>query len=391
MKKQDQIKSSYDIVVIGGGVQGSGIALLASAAGYSVLQVEKNQWASGTSSKSSKLIHGGLRYLQTGQFKLVYECLTERRWMLNKMPNLVTANWFYIPIYKSSRYSPWKIRLGLCLYRLLSGRTPHSQYKSIPKSEWPALAGINQKNLQAVFAYQDAQTDDAELTREVVKNAQTLGADCVENTWCSAGQRLENGDHSLLLIQGDQEYSVTCHTVVNATGPWVNQTLNLLDQKHESLAVDLVQGSHLIVSPQLSEQCFYMEAPQDGRAIFCLPWKGKTLVGTTEHLYQGEPSQAVLTEEEKNYLLDVVHHYFPNYDCKIDDHFCGLRVLPKSDKKAFLRTRDTIIHSSVESGNRIISLYGGKLTAWRATAYKVLGIIDKGFGRHSSIDIDELF
>jgi len=267
MSLSKSFKEQYDLVIVGGGVQGAGVALLAQAAGYSVLQVEKNQWASGTSSKSSKLIHGGLRYLQTGQFKLVYECLTERQWMLNKMPSLVKPNWFYIPIYKESHYSAWKIRVGLFLYSLLSGNSTYSQYKKIKKSEWSSLFGIKQENLVAVFAYQDAQTDDAMLTRALIKRSQELGADCFEEVECLGAEPDNNSGYRLTLAVNDKHNDdgmayVHCHTVVNATGPWVNETLSRLNKNNKPLSIELIQGSHLLISPQLSSDCFYMEAPQ---------------------------------------------------------------------------------------------------------------------------------
>lgn len=408
MNLSNSLKEKYDLVIVGGGIQGAGVGLLAQAAGYSVLQVEKNQWASGTSSKSSKLIHGGLRYLQTAQFKLVYECLTERRWMLKKMPSLVKPNWFYIPIYKDSHYSVWKVRLGLILYSFLSGKSTHSQYKKIKKSDWPSLSGIKQEGLLAVFAYQDAQTDDAMLTRELIKRSQELGADCFEMVECmeanqndEQGYRLKlkinnSGNDSNSTNDSDTAY-VSCHTIINATGPWVNETLSRLNENIKPLSIELIQGSHLLVSPQLSPHCFYMEAPQDQRAVFCLPWKEGSMIGTTELAHQGRPEDARVTEKEEEYLKAVVRHYFPDYHFSLEGNFCGLRVLPVSDKKAFLRSRDTIIYSD----NNIISLYGGKLTAWRASAKKVLAEIDRCFlgSVHSSkassrkklLDIDSLF
>jgi glycerol-3-phosphate dehydrogenase len=372
-------------VVIGGGIQGAGIALVAVKSGYSVLLLEKNTWASGTSSKSSKLIHGGLRYLQTGQFKLVYECLAERQWMLEQMPDLVKPNWFYIPIYKESPYPVWKIHCGLWLYRLLSGRGRYSQYKKIPHAQWQTLSGLRQDNLKAVFAYQDAQTDDAALTQAVVQRVQALGGDCFEQTECLAADNNGAG-YDLHCKQGDVLSSTSGSIIVNATGPWANQLLQRLRPKAKALAIDLVQGSHLVIRPQLSERCFYLQAPQDKRAVFCLPWKGQTLVGTTEVMHHGEPETAAITETEKQYLSEVVRYYFPHYVFTIASNFCGLRVLPATDNNAFSRPRDTII----QQNEKIISLYGGKLTAWRATAIKVLVLINTLSGRKGTINPDTI-
>ncbi|MFT5420689.1 MAG: glycerol-3-phosphate dehydrogenase [Candidatus Endobugula sp.] len=380
--------TEYEVVVIGGGIQGAAVALVAKKAGYSVLLVEKNTWASATSSKSSKLIHGGLRYLQTAQFTLVAECLAEREWMLAHLPNLVSANWFYLPIYTNSHYSTWKIHCGLFLYRLLSKNNTHSSYKKIPMNKWHLLSGLQQKGLKAVFAYQDAQTDDAVLTQAIVDRAQALGVDCHEYTECISTQIQENKTYRLQLQHAAIEMPITvnAHTIINATGPWVNRVLQRLDPSVDIFPIDLVQGTHLVVSPALSDTCFYLPSIEDNRAVFCLPWKGKTLVGTTEVIHQGEPEDIRVKQQEIDYLSAVVNHYFPDYEFSIEATFCGLRVLPNSDKKFLSRPRDTFISAD----KNIISLYGGKLTAWRVTAKRVLYLIDEGFENKSTIDWDNL-
>ncbi|MGH1487400.1 MAG: glycerol-3-phosphate dehydrogenase/oxidase [Cellvibrionaceae bacterium] len=384
------VKSQYDIIVIGGGIQGASTALLAKKAGYSVLLVEKNTWASGTSSKSSKLIHGGLRYLQTGQFKLVYECLKERNWMLEKMPALVKPNWFYIPIYKGGHFKAWQVHFGLWLYKLLSGRGKYSSYKKITRKDIlskkeNSFSDLMSENLECMFAYQDAQTDDEALTQYIVSEAKKAGVDCFERTECLSSKVDDKTPQLTISIEG-QEQRINCHIVVNATGPWVNAVLKCLNVTDKILAVDLVQGSHIIISAAVNDKCFYLEAPFDNRVVFCLPWKGKTMVGTTELLHKGKPEAAVATEEEITYLTDVVVHYFPNLKFEVESSFCGLRVLPASEKKAFLRSRDTIFHRT----NHIVSIYGGKLTAWRSSAKKLLDIIDSDFRRKSKIDIDNI-
>ncbi len=381
-------KTNYEVVVIGGGIQGAAVALAARKAGYSVLLVEKNTWASATSSKSSKLIHGGLRYLQTAQFKLVYECLAEREWMLTHLPDLVSAKWFYLPIYTDSHYSTWKVHCGLFLYRLLAKNNSHSSYKKIPRSEWSSLSGLQQEGLKAVFAYQDAQTDDAALTQAIVDRAQALGVECYEHTECVSTDVKDNKTYSLQLQHAGigTPIKVNTHTIINATGPWVNTVLQRLSPSAEIFPIDLVQGTHLVVSPALSDTCFYLPSPEDNRAVFCLPWKGNTLVGTTELIHQGKPEDISVKQQEIDYLSAVVNHYFPDYNFSIEATFCGLRVLPSSNKKSFLKPRDTFIFSD----KNIISLYGGKLTAWRATAKKVLDLIDEGFENKSTIDFYEL-
>ena len=161
-------ESSHDIVVIGGGIHGAGVVQAAAAAGYRTLLLEKEGLAHGTSSRSSKLIHGGLRYLETLQFSLVQESLGERAILLRIAPHLVRLIPFYVPVYRGTLRRPWQIRIGLSLYALLGGLRKESLFRSVPKDQWTDLDGLDPSGLQSIFQYWDAQTDDAELTRGVV-------------------------------------------------------------------------------------------------------------------------------------------------------------------------------------------------------------------------------
>ncbi|MBK8101892.1 MAG: FAD-dependent oxidoreductase [Cellvibrionales bacterium] len=367
--------ANFDVVIIGGGIHGAGIAQACSAAGYSCLLLEKKTWASATSSKSSKLLHGGLRYLQTGQLKLVRECLQERERLLKNAPSLARINQFYIPIYKHSKLPAWKIFIGLSLYRLLAGFTnTHSQFRIIPRKQWHTLGGLNTKNLFAVFSYQDAQTDDKLLTIAVKNSAESLS--------CVALEQAE----LLSAIQGKSGWLLDIHhkktvktmqgsLLINASGPWVNDVINRCGRS-EHLDVELVQGTHIVLNKKISDACFYLEA-DDRRAVFVLPWHEKTLVGTTETPYQTAPENTAPTEKEIQYLLKTVKQYFPDADLSIASHFSGLRVLPTSEQKAFFRQRDTRFLDD----DGLISVYGGKLTAYRATAEKLLPLVQKYLGK----------
>ncbi|CAA0078486.1 Aerobic glycerol-3-phosphate dehydrogenase [BD1-7 clade bacterium] len=374
-----------DVAIIGGGVQGCGVAQAAAAAGYSTLIIEKSDWGSGTSSKSSKLIHGGLRYLQTGQFKLVRECLLERNWMLRHTPELVSPNWFYLPIYKNNQYPAWMILAGLCLYRVLNLNSPYSRFRWIKKNEWQHLNGLKTDNLKTVFAYQDGQTDDQQLTLAIKNSAEALGAQCLSETTLVAATRTSNG-YQLKLQHANADatdaHTVNARVVINATGPWVNETLNRFTPVPPAVDVDFVQGTHIVIDRQVSDMCFYLEAPQDSRAIFVMPWKGTSLIGTTETVYQGSPDDIQPHQSEIDYLLDTYHHYFPDTPATVINSFCGLRVLPRMQNSAFKRPRDVMI----KSHNGIVSLYGGKLTAWRATAADVMPHIYAILGNGKRID-----
>lgn len=363
--------SEIDVVVIGAGVQGAGIAQAAAAAGYSVLLLEQTDIANGTSSRSSKLIHGGLRYLESGQFRLVRECLRERTLLLRNAPDLVHLVPHYLPVYRETRRRPLTLRAGLSLYALLGGLGPDVRFSTVPRSAWSRLDGLRQEDLQTVFRYFDAQTDDAALTRAVVRSAQTLGAtlmlparmECAEvkQDWVQVQFRGSAGSGE-----------VSCRALVNAAGPWVDSVLESITPCAQVLPMEWVAGTHIILPRRLIQGVYYAEAPSDGRAVFIMPWReAQTLVGTTERRYQGDPAQVAPTVAEIEYLLGTVRHYFPAYaHLEPVASFAGLRVLPVAEDRLFARPRDTRLHRT--HGGRVLSIYGGKLTAYRATAERVM-------------------
>ena len=362
----------YDIVVIGAGIQGAGVAQAAAAAGYSVLVVEQTAPAAGTSSKSSKLIHGGLRYLESGQFGLVRESLHERALLLKLAPELVKLQPLHIPVYEESTRSALTIRAGLSLYSLLAGLNKASLFTQLPKDDWASLTGLRQGGLKAVFRYQEAQTDDAALTRAVLQSAIVLGADVMMPARFVGAER--NGQCCKLEVaEGGSIQSISCRVLVNCAGPWVNEVLARITPALAPQSVELVQGSHLLLPPLL-DQYFYVEAPKDKRAVFVLPWKGQLMVGTTEKVHAGVPEQAACSAEEQEYLLATLRHYFPHLSIPAQDvdTFAGLRVLPKSDKAAFSRPREVMFAVDNEAHPRVLSIMGGKLTTYRATAEAAL-------------------
>ena len=366
----------YDIVVIGGGIHGVGVAQAASAAGYSVLLIERQGIGSGTSSRSSKLIHGGLRYLESAQFGLVRESLREREILLRIAPSLVERVPFYIPVYDSTRRRPWMIRSGLALYALLGGLARGTGFESVPRMQWDSLDGLDTRGLQAVFRYDDARTDDDALTRAVMRSAQKLGAElrCPAN-FLSA-KRTDEGFGVHYLADGD-ERSCRARTLVNAAGPWVNIVLDRITPRPSTLAVDLVQGAHIILDGETRRGVYYIEAPRDGRAVFVMPWKGRTLAGTTETPYDGDPAEVHARPEEIAYLQETLHHYFPQRRDPLLGSFAGLRVLPHATAPVFRRSRETVLHPDNPGQVRLVTVYGGKLTGYRATAAKVLHLLRK--------------
>ncbi len=360
----------YDVVVIGAGIHGAGVAQAAAAAGYRTLLLEQyDQPAVGTSSKSSKLIHGGLRYLESGQLGLVRECLVERQRLLANAPHLVRLTAFHIPVYQNTRRRPWQIRLGLSLYALLGGKS----FQQVPPSAWPDLDGLRTDTLDAVFRYYDAQTDDAQLTQAVLASAASLGADITYQ--CSVERAVCEREHCTVFYQGkDGGAEIKTRVLVNAAGPWINRVLGCIEPVVRPLAIDLVQGTHLVIPGTLRQGMYYLEAPQDQRAVFVTPWKDNILLGTTESLFTGNPENVQPLEEEISYLLEVYNHYFKKTldASEVIEAFAGLRVLPRGKDAAFHRSRDTVLHRDMDTCPRVLSIYGGKLTSYRATAEKVI-------------------
>lgn len=373
------LEKEYDVAIIGGGIHGAGIAQAASADGFKVLLLEQTDWAAGTSQKSSKLIHGGLRYLQQGQFGLVWESIRERDRLLQNAPELVTRKRFIIPLYKDSKLKNWKIWLGLSIYALLAG-VKQNRFSKIPADEWNQLKGLEKKNLQAVYAYQDAQTDDRLLTKAVVESAQLLGTETLCPAKFVSAEQLPN-TYKIVFQQDDSEFETQCRILINAGGPWINNIAQKITPVPPSIDIDLVQGTHIVISGLISEDCFYLESPQDHRAVFLMPWYGNTLVGTTETLFNGQPENAVPLKEEEEYLTDTLAHYFPELQINIVERFAGLRVLPRSDKALFQRSRETHIVCNHSATPMYIGIYGGKLTGYRATASKVMKLVRRVIGR----------
>lgn len=362
----------YDVAVIGGGIQGAGVAQAAAAAGYKVIVFEQTAVAAGTSSKSSKLIHGGLRYLESGQFKLVRKTLLERERLIKLAPGLVKPIPFYIPIYKYTLRHSWQIAIGLFLYQVLGGFTKYTRFKRLNTKKTLPIKALRMTDLKVMYQYYDAQTDDSLLTHAVMGSAESLGAELrcpIQVT------RLDFESNAYRITTQNTHETVTAKFVVNVAGPWVNQVLEKVKGTQvSSIECDLVQGSHIILDSPAPEGVIYVEAPQDQRAVFIMPWKNKTLIGTTEKIYTGDPAKVVATAEEIKYLKDVYSHYMLTEDINVIDSFAGLRVLPKLETSFFSRPRDTVIH---QSAKQLLTLYGGKLTSYRVTAEQVLDKIKK--------------
>ncbi|HEV2111223.1 MAG TPA: FAD-dependent oxidoreductase [Gammaproteobacteria bacterium] len=366
------MSGDYDVTVIGAGIHGAGVAQAAAAHGYRTLVLEATSVAGATSSRSSKLIHGGLRYLEQAQLGLVRECLRERELLLRLAPELVRLRSFRIPVYRATRRRPWQLRAGLSLYALLAGLGAHARFRSLPRRSWNDLDGLDTRRLQAVFEYQDGQTDDAALTRAVLHSAVSLGAELRLPARFTGAERHADGVQ-VAYSEGGKQRSCTSRVLVNAAGPWVAEVSKLIRPAPPPISVDLVQGCHLLLDIPARACIYYLEVPEDGRAVFLMPWQGMSLLGTTETLFDGaDPASVTPRPEERQYLVRLVQHYFPQTPFKAVNAFAGLRVLPRDSARPFERGRELILQGDAAHKPRVLGLYGGKLTSYRADAEKVL-------------------
>src|SRR5476651_1458014 len=236
----------FDVVIVGGGIHGAGVLQAAAAAGHRALLFERVGLASGTSSRSSKLIHGGLRYLESGQFALVRESLRERAIHLRIAAELVELKPFFLPVYRDTRRRPWQLKLGLWIYALLGGFDATTRFGSVPKSKWSALDGLKTLDLDAVIRYHDAQTNDALLTRAVVKSALGLGAELAMPARFTRATLCEDGV-TLSYATSLQTAEIKARVLVNAAGPWASLVAQAVEPAIAIPDVDLVQGTHILI------------------------------------------------------------------------------------------------------------------------------------------------
>lgn len=365
-----------DVIVIGGGIHGAGVAQAAAAAGYQVTLLEQSSLAAGSSSKSSKLIHGGLRYLENLDIQLVRESLHERELLLKNAPSLVQRIPFHIPVYHTTRRKPWLIRTGLSLYTILAGLSPSVRFRSLPKSEWEQLDGLKTGGLKKVFQYWDAQTDDRKLTEAVMQSARELGADFLCPATFIKGEKNKTG-YKIHYKNDDKINQLQARAVINAAGPWALSVANNFTPKLPVISVENIQGAHIELPGLLEKGCYYLEVPEDKRAVFAMPWQDKTLFGTTENLCTDDPEKVSPLQKEIDYLLRTYQFYFPGRKDEIQDAWAGIRVLPIAGGASFKRSRETHLVTDSEDRPTAISIFGGKLTVYRATSEQVMHVIQK--------------
>ncbi|WP_062267319.1 glycerol-3-phosphate dehydrogenase [Endozoicomonas arenosclerae] len=378
--KQTQTEALFDIYVIGGGINGVGIAVDAAGRGLKVGLCEKSDLAGATSSASSKLIHGGLRYLEHYEFRLVKEALAEREVLLKMAPHIASPMRFCLP-HRPHLRPAWMIRAGLFLYDNLSSRVSLQGSKSQKFGQNSAL----KKDFKKGFEYSDAWVDDARL---VVLNAMELkrrGGEVRTRTQAVHAER-NNGVWDITLrdeVTGEESV-VHSRALVNAAGPWVQSFFDKGLKKKSPRKIRLIKGSHIVVPRIHDEPRAYILQNEDNRIVFVIPYLNKySLVGTTDVEYKGDPAEVSCSEEEKRYLCDVVNKHF-RQQISLDDivwDYSGVRPLceDESDSPQAI-TRDYTMELEDEGGNApLLSIFGGKLTTYRKLGEAAVGKLQPYF------------
>jgi len=357
----------YDVVVVGGGINGVGVAVDAVGRGLSVFLCEKDDLASHTSSASSKLIHGGLRYLEHKEFRLVREALAEREILLAKAPHIIRPLRFIMPHQPHLRPA-WLIRTGLFFYDHLGKREKlaGSKHITFDAATSPLKAEITQG-----FEYSDCAVDDARLVVLNAIQARERGAHIATQTRCTSAYR-ENGLWVIDLENTQGSYTVQAKALVNAAGPWVAQFIQQNLKQKSPYGLRLIQGSHIVVPKIYAGDKAFILQNDDHRIVFAIPYLDQyTLIGTTDHEYQGDLNKVAITQPEMDYLLDVYNDHFKHQLGPQDIlyTYSGVRSLcdDESDNPSAI-TRDYTLALSQEQDAPLLSVFGGKLTTYRKLA-----------------------
>lgn len=372
--------ASVDLFIIGGGINGAAIARDAAGRGLRVMLAERGDYASATSSASSKLIHGGLRYLESFEFGLVRHSLSERDQLSRTAPHLVEPLRFLMPITADQRRPAWLVYLGLKLYDLLAWRKNIGLSGRLNASQIADLPMLRKTSLRSVLQYFDCRTDDARLVLAQLLDARQRGADignCRDVTNIAA---LENG-YRVSVSENGARRDIDTRFVVNAAGPWVNQVNRLCDAPPPERVLRLVRGSHIVLAmPAPEQRSAYTLQNNDGRVVFTLPWLNDRylVIGTTDEPHEGDASTALCTAKERDYLLEVYNRYFdhPGGAAAARDvitNWSGVRALiDDSDDDPSKVTRSAGYSDRAQGVGGIISVYGGKLTTHRILAEQVM-------------------
>lgn len=380
----NSIPEEADLVVVGAGVTGAGIARDAARRGLRVVLLEQNDIAYGTSSRSSKLIHGGLRYLETYEFSLVFESVSERRIVMDLAPHLVNPMAFLFPVYQGSRKSLRMISAGMWLYDGLALFRSPKRHRTLNPSEVAKEEPLlKQEGLQGAPLYYDCSTDDARLTLETVIDATQNGA--VVATWARVDALVKNDQGRIagVVVKNARDGSlkeVNAHAVINATGPWTDEVLAMSGPRKGKL-LRPTKGVHIVVDREKLpvEHAVVLFHPDDNRVLFALPWGDRTYVGTTDTDYDGVPGEEAATLEDVDYLIAAPNHSFPTSQITRGDvvsTWAGLRPLiaPEPEVGEMAESQVSREHQIVIGEDGLITIAGGKLTTYRKMAQECVDV-----------------
>ena len=370
-----QSLSTYDLIIIGGGVNGCGIARDAAGRGLSVALFEQSDLASGTSSASTKLIHGGLRYLEYYEFRLVREALKERELLWKVAPHIIWPLRFVLPYQKGLRPA-WLIRLGLFLYDHIGGRKLLRATETLDLRDHAAGKPLR-PGFSKAFEYSDCWVDDARLVVLNARDAAERGARIETRAKVVAARRQDGHWHVTVRHEGGAEETVAARMLVNAAGPWVGETLRSVVPVNTSAGVRLVQGSHIVVRKIFDHKRCYIFQNKDNRIVFAIPYeRDYSLIGTTDRDYRGDPAKVAASEEEMTYLCAAASEYFEKPITRADVvwSYSGVRPLYDDGASAAQEaTRDYVFHLDEENGAApLLSIFGGKITTYRRLAEAAL-------------------
>jgi glycerol-3-phosphate dehydrogenase len=373
----------FDLCIIGGGITGAGTALDAASRGWRVALIDQGDFASGTSSASSKLVHGGLRYLEYGHLFLVYEALHERGLLLRNAPHLVRPLPFILPFYSGQRVPAWKWRLGLTLYDLLAGRANIARSRLLSRHHLQASnPGLRGDNLLGGAVYHDALMDDARLCLAVLQTASRHGA-VLANYTAAVGFEKQEGAIAGVRAHdqvGGKEFLIRSRAVLNAAGPWADAVCQLAGDAGGP-RLQPTKGVHLIAPECGHLHAFTLLHPRDGRVFFVIPWLGKTLIGTTDTFPDAGPDALQVQPHEIAYLLEGYNHHFePHLDvADVMGTFAGLRPLLRAQPGTPSSLSREFRLVSASSG--LVTALGGKYTTFRHMAETIVDHIGRRLGK----------
>ena len=393
--KKDLKNDTFDVVIIGGGITGAGIALDATQRGMKVALVEMQDFAQGTSSRSTKLVHGGLRYLKQLQVGVVAETGRERAIVYENGPHVTTPERMLLPMHKGGSMGKFTTAIGLTMYDRLAGVKKSERKTMLNAKETLAKEPLVKKSgLKGGGSYVEYRTDDARLTIEVMKRAAEKGATVINHTksvhFTYDSNEKVNGIQAEDQITGET-YPIKAKKVINASGPWVDEVRSG-DYARNNKQLRLTKGVHIVIDQSKFPlgQAVYFDTEKDGRMIFAIPREGKAYVGTTDTFYDNDKTSPLATQEDRDYLIDAINYMFPDVnvaDEDIESSWAGVRplILEEGKDPSEISRKDEVW----EGKSGLLTIAGGKLTGYRHMALEIVDLLSKRLKSEYGLKFDK--